>query len=224
MDADQVDLASVDLMDGGLHAEGPPHEVLERLRSECPVHQATYNGQRYWSFVGDAEVVEVSRDPQSFSSGRAGIFLNPDQVAPIDLLRKQGLNGLDLSLHVRRAHQDDVVAGGLQDLVDAIDDGHKERIFDLVKDQAHGGRLALDHAPRDRVWPILQAGDRLQYTLAHERTDVPVVAIEHMRNRRHRDSRMPGNLAHGYGFLAHISPLVKRFTKYTEKTTRLSRL
>ncbi|HZZ48068.1 MAG TPA: cytochrome P450 [Pseudonocardia sp.] len=87
MDADQVDLASVDLMDGGLHAEGPPHEVLERLRSECPVHQASYNGQRYWSFVRDAEVVEVSRDPQSFSSGRAGIFLNPDQVAPIDLLR-----------------------------------------------------------------------------------------------------------------------------------------
>lgn len=87
MGTNQVDLASVDIMDGELHADGPPHELLERLRSECPVHRGSLGGQPFWSFFGDAEVVEVSRDPQRFSSGRAGIFLNPDQVAPIDLLR-----------------------------------------------------------------------------------------------------------------------------------------
>lgn len=87
MDAQQVDLDSVDLMDGSWHTEGPPHELLARLRSECPVHPGSTGGQRYWSVTRDAEVVTVSRNPGTFSSYREGIFLQPDQVAPLDMVR-----------------------------------------------------------------------------------------------------------------------------------------
>jgi cytochrome P450 len=88
VDPQQVDLASVDVMDESWHVEGPPHELLGRLRSECPVHPGrTRDGQRFWSLTRDAEVRAVSRDPLSFSSYRAGVFLNPDQVAPLDLVR-----------------------------------------------------------------------------------------------------------------------------------------
>jgi cytochrome P450 len=75
-------------MDGSWHTEGPPHELFARLRAQCPVHPGmTKDGQRYWSVTRDSEVRQVSRDPATFSSYRAGIFLNPDQVAPLDFVR-----------------------------------------------------------------------------------------------------------------------------------------
>lgn len=81
-------LESVDLMDPGLYEEGPPHELYERLRAEAPVcpHRSAA-GQRYWSLTRQAEVSEVSRDTDTFSSYRDGIFLHPDQVMPLDFTR-----------------------------------------------------------------------------------------------------------------------------------------
>lgn len=87
-DAHQVDLDEVDLLDQRWHADGPPHELFARMRSECPVHQGkSQDGRRYFSLTRDAEITAVSRDPETFSSHRDGVFLHRDQVASLDMTR-----------------------------------------------------------------------------------------------------------------------------------------
>src|SRR3954447_25889258 len=60
------------------------------MRAEAPVRWNEvpgYEGGGFWSVTRYADVGAVSRDPGTFSSYRAGIFLNPDQVVPLDLTR-----------------------------------------------------------------------------------------------------------------------------------------
>lgn len=86
MDVEQVDLGGLDVLDVDLHAQGPPHALLARLRTECPVHRGkTADGQEFWSLTRDTDVTEASRDTETFSSARGGIFLNPNQVLPLEL-------------------------------------------------------------------------------------------------------------------------------------------
>jgi cholest-4-en-3-one 26-monooxygenase len=87
MAGEQADLDTVDLMDSDLHAGGPPHALFGSMRARCPVQRGESAGRPYWSVTGDAEVTTVDRDSARFSSYRGGIFLNPDQVAPLELLR-----------------------------------------------------------------------------------------------------------------------------------------
>jgi cholest-4-en-3-one 26-monooxygenase len=83
-----VDLASVDLTDPSWHAHGPPHSLFARLRAEDPVHRNPLpDGTFCWSVTRHADVSAISRDPATFSSFRAGIFLQPDQVVPLALTR-----------------------------------------------------------------------------------------------------------------------------------------
>src|SRR5215210_2795411 len=83
-----VDLAQVDLMDPVHHEDGPPHALFARMRREAPVRwNATPDGSGFWSLTKHAHVTQVSKDPATFSSYKAGIFLHPDQVVPLDLNR-----------------------------------------------------------------------------------------------------------------------------------------
>ncbi|MHC1563657.1 cytochrome P450 [Actinomycetospora sp. C-140] len=89
MPATSDDLTAVDPMDRALHKQGPPHELFARLRDGCPVHPGTGpDGHRFWSVTRDEDVTAVSKDPATFSNHRGGIFLHPDQVAPLDFLRQ----------------------------------------------------------------------------------------------------------------------------------------
>jgi methyl-branched lipid omega-hydroxylase len=84
----------IDLMNSDLFADGPPHELFKRMRDEAPVR---WNNCRpdtgadhvpgFWSVTRDEDVAAISRDPASFSSHEGGIFLNPDQVVPLELTR-----------------------------------------------------------------------------------------------------------------------------------------
>jgi cholest-4-en-3-one 26-monooxygenase len=85
--AAELDLAQVDLMDAAWFADGPPHELFARMRAEAPVRWNRTTSGGFWSLTRHAEVAQVSRDPQTFSSYRAGIFLHPDQVTPLDMNR-----------------------------------------------------------------------------------------------------------------------------------------
>jgi cholest-4-en-3-one 26-monooxygenase len=85
--AADLDLAQVDLMDAAWFADGPPHELFTRMRAEAPVRWNPTGTGGFWSLTRHAEVAQVSRDPQTFSSFRAGIFLHPDQVTPLDMNR-----------------------------------------------------------------------------------------------------------------------------------------
>jgi cytochrome P450 len=96
-----VDLARVDLTDYQWHADGPPHELFARMRAEAPVRwNPLPDGTGFWSLTRHADVSAISRDTETFSSYKAGIFLHPDQVAPLDLLRNLLLY-MDPPLHTK---------------------------------------------------------------------------------------------------------------------------
>ncbi len=83
-----VDLAEVDLFDLRWHQDGPPHELLARMRAEAPVRwNPLPDGGGCWTVTRHAEVAAVSRDTATFSSHAGGVFLHPDQVVPLDLAR-----------------------------------------------------------------------------------------------------------------------------------------
>jgi cytochrome P450 len=86
--AAEVDLESIDLMDPDWFEDGPPHELFARMRAETPVRwNERPNGQSFWSITRHEDVSAISRDTETFSSFRQGVFLQPDQVMPLDLLR-----------------------------------------------------------------------------------------------------------------------------------------
>jgi cytochrome P450 len=79
----------IDLMDAKWFADGPPHELFARMRAEAPVRWNPLTGGDggFWSVTRHADVSAISRDTETFSSHRGGVFLNPDQVLPLDLNR-----------------------------------------------------------------------------------------------------------------------------------------
>jgi cholest-4-en-3-one 26-monooxygenase len=82
------DLATVDLFDPSWHENGPPHALLARLRAEAPVRwNPLPDGSGCWTVLGHAEVAQASRDFATFSSHEGGVFLHPDQVAPLEFAR-----------------------------------------------------------------------------------------------------------------------------------------
>jgi cytochrome P450 len=84
----QVQLADVDLTSLRWHSDGPPHELFARMRREAPVRwNPLPDGTGAWSLTRHADIAAVSRDTATFSSHRAGIFLHPDQVTPLELNR-----------------------------------------------------------------------------------------------------------------------------------------
>jgi cholest-4-en-3-one 26-monooxygenase len=86
--AQQLDLDDVDLMEESWFADGPPHDLLARMRAEAPVRwNRLPDGSGFWSLTRHADIACVSRDFTTFSSHRQGIFLHPDQVVPLDLTR-----------------------------------------------------------------------------------------------------------------------------------------
>lgn len=83
-----VELEGLDLFDSDLFKDGPPHELFARLRAEAPVHKTPNpHGGHVWSLFRHDDITAVSKDAETFSSSEKGIFLQPDQVAPLDLVR-----------------------------------------------------------------------------------------------------------------------------------------
>ena len=77
-------IEDVDLMDAELFVDGPPHELFKRMRDECPVRR---DPGGFWSVTRNEDVAAVSRDFETFSNYEGGVFLNPDQVFPLDVTR-----------------------------------------------------------------------------------------------------------------------------------------
>ena len=89
----QADLAQLDLSDPRLWDEGVPYDVFAALQRDCPVHysrQAVAPDEGgFWSIVRYDDVHQVTRDFQTFSSERRGIFLVDDIGVPLDIQRLQ---------------------------------------------------------------------------------------------------------------------------------------
>ena len=73
----------VGLDDPERFARGAPHEVLSRLRAESPVvRHLEGNGPGFWAVTRHAEIVRISKDPETFSSALGTNILDPP---PADL-------------------------------------------------------------------------------------------------------------------------------------------
>ena len=69
-----------DLFDLTLFADGPPHELFRRLRSESPVcFLPEPAGPGYWGVFRYDELFEVSRHPQTFGSHPNTMIPDPDE-------------------------------------------------------------------------------------------------------------------------------------------------
>ena len=88
----QVELAKIRRVDlfgrSDLYEDGPPHELFAQLRRESPVLRTPNpHGGHVWSLFKHADVSAVSKDPGTFSSARGGVFLQRDQVMPLEVNR-----------------------------------------------------------------------------------------------------------------------------------------
>ena len=84
--------------------DGPPQEIFERMRSECPVHWTAkiteYPEEAgFWSVTTADDVLEVSRDWQTYSSA-TGITALTDAILPLELTQAMFI-GMDPPKHDR---------------------------------------------------------------------------------------------------------------------------
>src|SRR5689334_5449137 len=88
-----ADLASIDLADQALWDDGVPFDVFGALQREHPIHwsaQANAPDEGgFWSIVRFDDVHQVTRDFETFSSEKRGIFLVDDIGVPLDIQRLQ---------------------------------------------------------------------------------------------------------------------------------------
>ena len=83
---------------------GPPQELFERMRGECPIHWTSEvtelpQAKGFWSVTRAEDVHAVSRDWQTYSSELGGVVAI-DEVFPIELARAMFI-GMDPPKHDR---------------------------------------------------------------------------------------------------------------------------
>jgi cytochrome P450 len=98
------DLQQVLVADRELWAQGPPHELFRRLRTECPVHWTSrltdYPSEAgFWSVTRAEDVHKVSRDWRTYSSELGGITAATEGFPP-ELVRAMFI-GMDPPKHDR---------------------------------------------------------------------------------------------------------------------------
>jgi cytochrome P450 len=85
--------------------DGPPHELFDRMRQECPVHWTAKISQfpgedGFWSVTRADDVHAVSRDWQTFSSEVGGFTALKDAILPLELQQAMFI-GMDPPKHDR---------------------------------------------------------------------------------------------------------------------------
>jgi cytochrome P450 len=99
--AADVDLEQVDLMDADLFDDGPPHELFTRMRAEAPVRwNQTGEGDDHWSVTKAVDISAVSKDPATFSSEKAGVFIRDGMPMPLEVMN-QIILGMDPPRHTK---------------------------------------------------------------------------------------------------------------------------
>lgn len=96
-----MSLADIDLLDPAQYADGPPHALFRRLRAEDPVHwHPERDGPGFWALTKYADVVQVSRDPATFSSHVGGTMIADALPPQLAMLRLMMLN-MDAPQHTK---------------------------------------------------------------------------------------------------------------------------
>jgi cytochrome P450 len=88
------DRAGLDISDLTLWRDGPPHQIFEELRREAPLHWSELSDfeqeRGFWSVVRYADIAEVGRDHERFSSNRSILLVDklswdPEVPDPMDV-------------------------------------------------------------------------------------------------------------------------------------------
>jgi cytochrome P450 len=103
-DVDSVDLKDALVIERETWADGPPHAMFKRLRSECPVHWSAEIPEfpteaGYWSITRAEDIHTVSRDWKTYSSEMGGITAATEGF-PLELLQAMFI-GMDPPKHDR---------------------------------------------------------------------------------------------------------------------------
>jgi cytochrome P450 len=131
--AADIDLTQVDLMDEDLFEDGPPHELFARMRAEAPVLAChTAEGGDFWSVTKAEDISAVSKNPEVFSSERAGVFIREGMPMPLDVIN-QVILGMDPPRHTKYrgivqkaftprivAHQEEQIRSRITALIDQV--------------------------------------------------------------------------------------------------------
>lgn len=131
--AADIDLTQVDLMDEELFEDGPPHELFARMRAEAPVLQSSAaEGGEFWSVTKAEDISAISKNPETFSSERQGVFIREGMPMPLDVLN-QVILGMDPPRHTKYrgivqkaftprivAHQEEQIRGRITKLIDDV--------------------------------------------------------------------------------------------------------
>ncbi|MGH2599443.1 MAG: cytochrome P450 [Dehalococcoidia bacterium] len=71
-------LQDIDLINPETYRDGPPHDIFRLLRREAPVYWHEGRGfPGFWIITKYEDVIRISRDPQTFISGK-GVGMNTD--------------------------------------------------------------------------------------------------------------------------------------------------
>jgi cytochrome P450 len=101
----QTPLDQVLVGDRANFQDGPPHELFRRMRSECPVHWTPRiseypDEEGFWSITTAEDVLEVSRDWETFSSEAGGFTALKNAILPLALQQSMFI-GMDPPKHDR---------------------------------------------------------------------------------------------------------------------------
>jgi cholest-4-en-3-one 26-monooxygenase len=104
MAVSEENLDEVLVIDRKRWPDGPPHELFERMRGECPVHWTSHvpefpESAGFWSITTADDVHAVSRDWQTYSSEKGGIIAITAGF-PLELMRAMFI-GMDPPKHDR---------------------------------------------------------------------------------------------------------------------------
>lgn len=98
----EVEAPAIRLDDPDSFTDGVPYEWFEYLRREEPVYWHPLGGDDgFWCVTKADDVGRVSREPETFSSTEKGIFIEEDQVLPLEFVQETSLIFMDPPRHTR---------------------------------------------------------------------------------------------------------------------------
>ncbi len=162
--------SEIDLFDLDLFADGPPHELFQRLRDESPVcFLPEPDGPGFWAVTRYEDVVAVSRDATTFTSAPRVFIADPDDAVGDEHL----LINIDPPRHTKlrkivnrgfTPRQVAVLEPRVREIVvGLLEDARARGEFDLVTDvsvelplQVIAELVGVPHEDRHRIFALTE--------------------------------------------------------------------
>jgi cytochrome P450 len=172
--SDATPRAEIDFTDPDVFRDGPPLDILGRLRETGPTWSTTpadwpeVEGPGYWNVTRAVEIAQVSHDDDTFSSWERGFLLRSDEMVPLELVRTMMI-GKDAPDHTRmrgivsraftpaRVNRlEPVIRARINQLIDDVSQaGECDLIDDILRPytcQVIADLLGVPVADRDRLF------------------------------------------------------------------------